>query len=73
MYVKVHVYPGMKREQVIKRAQNTYELILKVPAKRNFANVRAREIVADLYAVPLSNVRLVTGHHSPSKIIEITQ
>jgi uncharacterized protein YggU (UPF0235/DUF167 family) len=73
MYIKVHVYPGMKKERVIRQAPHTYEIVLKVPAERNLANARVGEIVAELYAVPLTSIRLVTGHRSPSKIIEITQ
>jgi uncharacterized protein YggU (UPF0235/DUF167 family) len=72
MYVKVHVYAGMKREVVNKLGDNYYELILKVPAKQNAANRRVREIVAELYKVTLPSVAIVTGHHSPSKVLEVT-
>lgn len=72
MYVKVHVYAGMKKEQIKKLSDDYFELILKAPAERNAANIRVREIVAELYEVPISAVKTITGHHSPSKILEVT-
>ena len=71
MYIKVRVYPGMKKELVRKIATDSFEIITKAPAERNQANVRVRELMAMQYEVPISAVRLVTGHHSPSKILEV--
>lgn len=71
MYIKVHVYPGMKREKITKISDNQYELILKEPAERNLANKRALEIVAEQLDVSPRRVKQVTGHRSPSKIFEI--
>jgi len=71
MYVKVHVYPGMKKEQIKEISLDRYELIIKAPAERNAANIRVKEIVAELYKVSPAAVRIVTGHHSPSKILEV--
>ncbi|HEY0964761.1 MAG TPA: DUF167 domain-containing protein [Candidatus Paceibacterota bacterium] len=71
MYVKVHVYPGMKKERVTETAKDHYELVVKEPAERNAANGRVRELIAELYGVPVGKVRIVTGHRSPSKLLEI--
>ena len=71
MYIKVHVYPGMKKEKNTETAEHTYELVLKAPAERNAANVRVREIISDIYLVPITAVRIIAGHHSPSKILDV--
>jgi uncharacterized protein YggU (UPF0235/DUF167 family) len=71
MYVKVRVYPGMKKESVNKIEEDSFEIITKAPAERNLANIRVRELIAMEYEVPVSAVRLVTGHRSPSKILEV--
>lgn len=71
MYVKVRVYPGMKKESIIKTDEDAFEIITKAPAERNLANIRVRELIAMQYEVPVSAVRFVTGHHSPSKILEV--
>ncbi|MBP6923971.1 MAG: DUF167 domain-containing protein [Candidatus Pacebacteria bacterium] len=71
MYIKVRVYPGMKKESITKVGEDSFEVITKAPAERNLANVRVRELIAVQYEVPVSAVRFVTGHHSPSKILEV--
>jgi uncharacterized protein YggU (UPF0235/DUF167 family) len=72
MYVRVHVYPGMKKEKVTVTRPNDYEIVIKAPAERNAANTRVREIIAETYKVPLAAVRIVSGHHSSRKILEVT-
>lgn len=71
MYIKVHVYPGMKREKITEILPNQYEFILREPAERNLANRKALQLVAEQYKVTAAQVRQVTGHRSPSKIFEI--
>lgn len=71
MYVKVRVYPGMKKESIKKLEEDSFEIITKAPAERNLANIRVRELIATEYEVSVSAVRLVTGHHNPSKILEV--
>ena len=71
MYVKVRVFPGMKKERVTKTAPNAYELVVRAPKERNLANARVRELVAKEYQVSLGKVRIVTGHHSSSKVLDV--
>jgi uncharacterized protein YggU (UPF0235/DUF167 family) len=71
MYVKVKVDPGAKRERVVRENDNTFTMAVKEPAERNLANKRVRELLANAFGVTLQQVRLVTGHHSGSKIYEV--
>lgn len=71
MYVKVHVYAGMKKEVVTEVKDNVYEIVTKVPAERNLANQKVREIIAEQYGVSVKAVRIVSGHHNPSKLLEV--
>ncbi|MEY2665561.1 MAG: hypothetical protein RLZZ480_666 [Candidatus Parcubacteria bacterium] len=73
MYVKVHVYAGMKKESVTKTKENVYEIVTKAPAERNLANEVVREVLAREYGVSVKAIRIVNGHHNPSKLIEVIQ
>ena len=75
MYVRVHAYPGAKKERVtpISGKENTFDIMVREPAERNMANTRIRELVALQYHVPLGSVRFITGHRSGTKILSITQ
>lgn len=72
MFLKVHVYPQMKKERVTKLKEHTYEIVVKEPAERNLANKRVRTLIAREYGITDKDVRIVTGHHSPSKVLELT-
>ncbi len=71
MYVKVHVYAGMKKESVKKLKDDTFEIVTRAPAERNLANQRVREVVAEAYGVTVNQVRIINGHHNPSKLLEV--
>lgn len=73
MYIRVRVFPGAKKQKVTKLEEHSYELVLREPAERNLANHKVREVIAQEYKVEKSRVRIVTGHHSPAKILELTQ
>lgn len=71
MYVKVRVIAGMRKEKVTQIDSVTFEMTVKEPAERNLANKRIRTILAERYVVEEGKVRIVTGHHSQSKIFDI--
>ena len=71
MYIKVKVQAGNKKEEVKKKNKDTYLISVKEPAERNMANKRVCEIVASLFNVSIKNVRIISGHQSPSKILSI--
>ena len=96
MYIKVKVTAGAKKEMIIKKSEDHFDISVKEPAERNLANKRVIELVRDYFKVynpvrgkklsvsarstpfesgPLTGynkeVRIVSGHHSPSKIISL--
>ncbi len=71
MYIRVRVIPGARKERVIKEDENTFFISVKEPAEQNFANKRIREILAEELGLPLSSIKLLTGHHSSSKMYSV--
>lgn len=71
MYIKVRVNVGSKKESIVKKSENSYILNIKEKAERNIANKRVCEIIAVLYSLPIKSVRIINGHHSPSKILSL--
>jgi uncharacterized protein (TIGR00251 family) len=69
MYIKVKVAAGAKKEIVEKITEDSYKIAVKEPAEHNYANDRIVDIFRKFY--PNTAVRIVSGHHSPSKIISI--
>ena len=69
MYIKIKVVPDAKVEKVEKMTEDSWRIWVKVPAENNAANSRVLEIVRQGF--PDTSVRIVSGHHSPSKIVSI--
>lgn len=71
MYIRVHANPGSRKERVMKIDDTTYQIAVKEPAERNMANIRIREILSEEFAVPISEVKIITGHRSSTKLISV--
>lgn len=60
-----------KKELVAKKSPDLYDIAVREPAERNLANRRVLELVARELGVSVGKVRLVSGHHNPSKILSV--
>ena len=69
MYIKIKVIPDSKSQKVEKVDEDSWKIWVKVPAENNAANNKVLELVRDEF--PNCSVRIVSGHHSPSKIVSI--
>lgn len=69
MYIKIKVTPDAKVERLERLSEDSWKIWVKVPAENNAANSRVLELVRGEY--PNTSVRIVSGHHSPSKIVSI--
>jgi uncharacterized protein (TIGR00251 family) len=70
MYLKIKVIPDSKKEKVEKLKDDEYRVWVKAPAENNLANTRVIELCREMF--PCTSIRIVSGHHSPSKILSIT-
>lgn len=71
MYIRTHVIPGARKESIEEGEGGVLMLRVREPASGNQANKRIREIIAERFNTSLANVRILTGHRSPSKMISI--
>jgi len=71
MYIRVRVKTEMKKESMRKRSDTHFELSVKEKPLQNLANKRVIERIAAHFGVPIGKVRIVSGHHSPSKILSV--
>jgi len=71
MYVRVDAVPGSKKERVTKIAKNKYKIEVKEPAERNLANKRIHEVLSAIFEIPKTQISMLTGHRSRSKMYSI--
>lgn len=69
MYIKVRVIAGYRKEEITEDEKGSFTMRLREPAERNLANSRVLEILRQRF--PGRDVRIINGHHSPSKMVSI--
>ena len=69
MYIKVRVMAGSRIEEIIKNSVDHYIIKVREKAVRNMANTRLLEILNEMFLD--KSVRIIHGHHVPSKLIAI--
>lgn len=72
MYIKVRVTPGAKKEEVEKKGDR-WSIEVRQEAQMNQANKRVIEIIAGEHGVLPKEVRIISGHHHPNKILSVNK
>jgi len=72
-YVHAKVNAGARKESLVQKGEDHFEISVREKAERNLANTRVLELIAEHFKVPVHNVRIVNGHHHPSKLIIIEE
>lgn len=71
MYIKVYVAADAKNESFVQEGPVRFRITVREEAARNMANTRVRELIAAHFGVVVGAVRIVNGHHSPSKLLAV--
>lgn len=71
MYIKVRVRANAKRESVTRIDAARFDVAVKEPPRANRANRRVIDIIAERYDLRPAQVRIVSGHQKPQKILAV--
>lgn len=71
MYIHARVLAGAKREEVTEKTPDHFVVHVREPAERNLANRKVVELLATHFGLSSGKVRIISGHHSPSKLLSI--
>lgn len=73
MYIKVKVTSGARREMVKKIRDDSYHISVVEKAEGGAANSRVGSILSGAFmnAGKKPRIRIVSGHHSPHKIVSV--
>jgi len=73
MLIKVKVFPGSKKEKIIKKSEDSFEVRVKEKPERGLANRGVIRILSACFEIPESRVRLIRGFKKRNKIFKITK
>lgn len=71
MYIRVRVIADAKKETLEQTAEDSFLVSVKEPAEQNLANKRVLELVAKHFVIEPKRIRIISGHHSPGKILSV--
>lgn len=71
MLIKVKAFPGSKRQEVVKKAEDSFEVRVKQKPVMGLANKEARAMLASYFGIPELKVRLITGFKKRNKVFEV--
>jgi uncharacterized protein YggU (UPF0235/DUF167 family) len=67
--IRIHVITGSKKNFIKEIRPGVYKVMLKAKPERNQANDLLKQILAEYFQTPISQIQILTGHHSPHKTI----
>ena len=71
MLIKVKVLPGSKKEGVIKKKNDSFEIKVKEKPVRGEANKAVIDVLSNFFNIPKNKVKLIKGFKQRNKIFEI--
>ncbi len=71
MLIKVKVFPNSKKEEVIKKSEDTFWIKVREKPERGLANKAVINVLALYFKISPSKIRLIKGFKERNKIFEI--
>lgn len=71
MLIKVKVTPEAKKNDIVKKSEDSYLVKVKEKAEGGMANMKVKEILANYFKVSEGKIRLIKGGKRPNKIFEV--
>lgn len=72
-YIHAKVTAGAKKEFLKQKSEDHFEISVREKAEHNLANKRVLELVSLHFKIPVSKVRIINGHRSPSKLLVVEE
>ena len=70
MYLKVKVHPNSKKDAVVKRAEDSFEVFVRAKPVEGKANDAVLDLLSEFLKIPRSRLRLVRGAMAHNKLVE---
>ena len=71
MRLFVKVVPGSSRDAIRGFVGDALKITVRAPPEQGRANAAVVDLLATAAGLPLSSVRVISGHASPRKLVEI--
>jgi len=73
MFIKVKVFPDSKRDEVIKKTDDSFEVKVREKAEEGRANQRVIEVLASYLNIPQERLVIIRGARQRNKIFKLIE
>ena len=73
MYIHLKVAVGVKKEKLVEKDSTHFEVSVREKPERNLANKKVLQLISKHFQIEVKKVRIINGHHSTSKILDISE
>ena len=70
MYLKVKAHPNSKKDAVVKRAEDSFEVFVRAKPVEGKANDAVLDLLSEFLKIPRSRLRLIRGAMAHNKLVE---
>jgi len=71
MLIKVKVFPNSKREEIIKKSEDSFEVKIREKPEKGRANKEVVRVLSCYFKIPESKIKLIKGFKKRNKIFEV--
>lgn len=71
MFIKIKVFPGFKKNEIIKKSEGSFDVKVREKPKQGKANQAVIKILASYLKLPKEKIKLIKGFKEKNKIFEI--
>lgn len=71
MLIKIKVFPKSKKEEILKKSEDSFEIRIKEKPERGEANDAAIRILSSFLKIPREKIRIIKGSKQRNKILKV--
>ena len=71
MFIKVKVFPGSKKQAVVKKTKGGFDVKVKSRPIKGEANKEMLGLLAVYFKLPVSKLKIIRGSHRRNKMIKV--
>ena len=73
MLIKVKVFPNSKKQEIIKKSEDSFNVKVKEKPIKGHANREVKKVLTSYFKISESRIKLIKGFKQRNKIFEINQ
>ncbi|MFH1656211.1 MAG: DUF167 family protein [Candidatus Nealsonbacteria bacterium] len=71
MFIKIKAFPKSKKERIIKKEKDSFEVYIKEKPIMRQANNKIIELLSLYFKIPKSKIKIIKGSKQPNKILKV--